>query len=144
MMQGGASQRVFTPNEFLQAAKLAHADLPGVVHALSADHLVHKVAGYADTLSRTSAAAAAPAALGDAIEWQQGNAQRKVGVQVRRSCSRVEHAIVHCVSYVTCQTSLQPGTCQRRHLPAGCLGQAVIAHAQRVYSVLQEDLQMSM
>ena len=63
---------MFTPNEFLTAAKLANVNLPEVVRALSAGHLVHKVAGYADTLMRAAHATGSSAtSLGEAIADQE-------------------------------------------------------------------------
>ena len=60
-VQAAQQQTVFTPDEFLAACKLTNVNLLNVVHGLEHDHLVLKVAGYADTLAQQQSQAEGPA-----------------------------------------------------------------------------------
>ena len=75
VLQAEARQTVYKPNDFLIASKLANVNLLEVVHALEQDHLVHKVAGYADTLARSAAADGPKAGSLSAAIAQQENAR---------------------------------------------------------------------
>ena len=79
-LQANSAQTVFKPNDFLIASKLANVNLLEVVHALEQDHLVHKIAGYADTLARQRAADAEAGSLG-AVIAQQENARQNAAVR---------------------------------------------------------------
>jgi hypothetical protein len=67
-------QQVVTPNEFLRAAKLDNVNLPDLLIRQHNDHLVFKVAGYADEVAGTAAAVAAaaqgPTTLAQAVRRQ--------------------------------------------------------------------------
>lgn len=61
-MQAAEEQAVYTPDDFLAACKLTNVNLLDIVHALEQDHLVLKIAGYADTLAQQQSSDTAPAA----------------------------------------------------------------------------------
>lgn len=65
-MQESTEQQVYSPNDFLMASKLANVNCLEMVRSLQSDHLVMKLAGFADSLTSAQSTADAPS-LRDAL-----------------------------------------------------------------------------
>jgi chromosome transmission fidelity protein 1 len=49
---GKDREGIFLPNAFLQECRLSNVNIPKLMHELREDHMIFKIAGYADTLEK--------------------------------------------------------------------------------------------